>query len=130
VSPALASAAQRALEVDGTVDITTTGARSGEPRRIEIWFVHVDGRTFLTGTPGTRGWYANVLADDRLVFHLKESVTADLPARAVPVRDGETRRWLFTRPHRWVSWYREQATLEELVAGSPVVELHFEGDDA
>lgn len=117
-----------ALARDRTVDITTRGARSGEPRRIEIWFLHFDGRTFLTGTPGPRGWYANLLADDRLVLHLKESQHADLPARAAPVRDETTRRWIFTRSHPWVDWYRSQAPLDDLVARSPMVELHFEED--
>ena len=117
---------REALARDGTVDLTTRGARSGLPRRIEIWFLHLEGRTFVTGTPGPRGWYANLLADDRLTFHLKESLTADLPARAVPVTDDETRRWVFTREHPWVAWYRSQAPLDELVARSPMVELRFD----
>lgn len=119
-----------ALASDGTVDITTLGARSGEPRRIEIWFVQLDGRTFVTGTPGPRGWYANLLAHDRLTFHLKESLRADLEARAVPVRDERTRRWVFSQPHPWVDWYRSQTPLEELVARSPMVEVHFDGEDS
>jgi deazaflavin-dependent oxidoreductase (nitroreductase family) len=115
-----------ALAADGVVDITTVGARSGRPRRSEIWFLHLDGRTFITGTPGPRNWYANLLAHDRLTFHLKESLIADLPARAVPVLDDATRRWVFTQPHRWNDWYLAEAGLEELVSGSPMVELHFD----
>ena len=119
-----------ALASDGTVDITTQGARSGEPRRTEIWFLHLDGRTFVTGTPGPRGWYANLLAHDRFTFHLKESLRADLEARAVPVRDEPTRRWVFSQQHRWTGWYRSQTPLEDLVARSPMVEVHFDGEDA
>ncbi len=63
---------------DHTVDITTTGARSGRPRRIEIWFHNVDGTVYLTGLPGPRDWYANLMADPRLTFHLKHGVRADL----------------------------------------------------
>jgi hypothetical protein len=41
-----------------TIDITTLGARSGTPRRIEVWFHRIDGRWYLTGMPqpaaGTR----------------------------------------------------------------------------
>ncbi|MGH2983824.1 MAG: hypothetical protein ACRDK5_06185 [Solirubrobacterales bacterium] len=33
-------AIERALENDRTIDITTLGRRSGEPRRIEIWMHH------------------------------------------------------------------------------------------
>lgn len=118
---------RRALRTDGTIDITTFGARTGTPRRTEIWFVHLQGRTFITGTPGLRNWYANVLAHERFTFHLKESLAVDLAARAVPVRDQATRTWIFTRDHPWVAWYRSQAALERLVAASPVVEVHFEG---
>ena len=65
-----------ALESDGTIDITTTGARSGLPRRSEIWFLQLAGRTFITGTSDPRNWYANVLAEPRFVFHLKETLSA------------------------------------------------------
>ena len=41
-----------ALERDLTIDITTTGRRSGQPRRIEIWFYNVDGRIYLGGSSG------------------------------------------------------------------------------
>lgn len=122
------ASARAALARDGTVDITTRGARTGEPRRIEIWFVHLAGRTFLTGTPGPRGWYANLLAHDRLTFHLKESARADLPARAVPVTDEETRRWVFSGRHPWVEWYRSQASLDQLVARAPMVEVLFDDE--
>lgn len=114
-----------ALERDGTIDITTTGARSGLPRRSEIWFLHLDGRTFITGTSGPRHWYANLLAHPELVFHLKESVRADLPARATPVTDEATRRWVFAHEHPWIDWYLDNEPLESLVASAPMVEIHF-----
>jgi len=114
-----------ALASDGTIDITTIGARSGLPRRTEIWFLHLDGRTFITGTPGPRNWYSNVLAHDGFTFHLKESTRADLEARAVPVLDEPTRRWVFSQAHRWNDWYRAEASLDDLVAGSPMIEVVF-----
>ncbi len=117
-----------ALAADGTIDITTVGARSGLARRSEIWFLHLGRRTFITGTPGSRNWYANVLAHDRLTFHLKESVAADLEARAVPVLDEPTRRWVFTQPHRWNDWYLSQTSLEELITDAPMVEVLFLDD--
>ena len=70
---------------DRTIDITTTGARSGLPRRIETWFYRVGGRIYLTGDPGRRGWYANLRANPSFTFHLKTASTADLAARATPV---------------------------------------------
>jgi hypothetical protein len=117
-----------ALASDGTIDITTIGARSGLPRTTEIWFLHLEGRTFITGTPGPRAWYANLLAHERFTFHLKESVEADLEALAVPVLDDLTRRWVFSQPHAWNDWYRGEAAFDDLVADAPMVEVFFEGD--
>ena len=114
-----------ALARDGTIDITTVGARSGLARRSEIWFLHLDGRTFITGTPGPRNWYSNLLAHDLFTFHLRESTTADLSARAVPILDEATRRWVFSQPHRWNDWYLGEAPFDELVASAPLVEVLF-----
>ena len=80
---------------DHTVDITTIGARSNRPRRIEIWFHNVDGTVYITGLPGPRGWYANLLAHPQFTFHLVHGVHADLPAVATPVTDAEERARLF-----------------------------------
>ena len=52
---------QQALERDRTIDITTMGGKTGQPRRTEIWFHNVEGRLYITGTPGRRDWYANLL---------------------------------------------------------------------
>ena len=71
-----------------------------------------------------------MLANDRFTFHLKESVSADLDARAVPVLDEPTRRWVFSQPHAWNDWYRGEAALDDLVANAPMVEVLFEGDVA
>ncbi|GAB2648378.1 nitroreductase/quinone reductase family protein [Kribbella swartbergensis] len=76
---------------DHVIDITTTGARTGLLRRIEIWFHRVDGRFYLTGMPVRRSWYANLRKNPKFVVHLKRGVTADLPATAVAV-DEETRQ--------------------------------------
>lgn len=112
-----------ALTRDLTIDITTTGRHSGEPRTIEIWFLAIDNRIFVTGTPGPRDWYANLLADDTLIFHLKESVRADLEATARPVLDETTRRSVFE--HSSARWYREQTDVPDLVANAPMVEITF-----
>jgi len=111
-----------ALERDRVVDITTTGRHSGEPRRLEIWIHHLAGRHYITGTPGPRAWYANLVAHPRFVLHLKESATADLPASARPITADEERREVFgallpglpfeTKPHEWL-------------AGSPLVEVEL-----
>jgi deazaflavin-dependent oxidoreductase (nitroreductase family) len=112
------------LADDPTIDITTTGRRSGQPRRIEIWMLDVDGRFFITGTPGRRDWLANLRADPRLVVHLKRRAQQDLDAHAEPVTDPATRREVLE--HLSARWYRGQVPLDELVATSPMVEVTFE----
>ena len=92
-----------ALDTDDTVDITTTGRKSGQPQRIEIWFRRVAERTYITGTPGPRGWYANMLANPHFIFHLKQSFPIDLPARALPALDELERRQVLADPV--MSWY-------------------------
>ena len=61
---------KRALERDRTIDITTTGRNTGLPRRVEIWYHNLDGRLYITGLPGRRDWYANMLPNLRLLFLL------------------------------------------------------------
>ena len=126
------AAVRRALETEMTVDIVTTGRRTGLPRTIEIWFVNLDSRIHITGTvsdhdPGTphpRDWLANLIADPRMILRLKQSVHVDLPARAELVREPARRREIFLRPE--TRWYREQGeTVDDLVEGAPLVELTF-----
>jgi deazaflavin-dependent oxidoreductase (nitroreductase family) len=114
------------LADDPTIDITTTGRRSGQPRRIEIWMLDVDGRFFITGTPGRRDWLANLLADPALVVHLKRRAGVDLAARAAPLTDPDTRRRVVE--HVSAHWYRGQAAVDDLVATAPMVEVTFEED--
>jgi hypothetical protein len=115
---------QRALATDETIDITTTGRKSGQPRRIEIWFRQVNGSTYITGTPGTRDWYANLLENPSLTFHLKESIQVDLPAIVRFVLKPQERRTILSDAS--MSWYHEQVnSVEDLVQGSPLIEVLF-----
>ena len=114
----------KALASDETIDITTIGRKSGQPQRIEIWFKRLNGRTYITGTPGKRDWYANMLANPHFTFHLKQSIQADLPAHAEPILDEDERRRILADPV--MSWYQGRVrSLEELVEGSPLVEVLF-----
>lgn len=54
---------KRALETDMTIDITTTGRKSGQPRITEIWFHNIEGRLFITGLPGKKDWFANLVSN-------------------------------------------------------------------
>jgi deazaflavin-dependent oxidoreductase (nitroreductase family) len=114
---------KRALERDRTIDITTKGRKTGLPRRIEIWFHNLDGRLYITGLPGQRDWYANMLANPEFTFHLKGSVKADLPARARPITDKAERREVLSGIINGLGGGRD---LEAWVEGSPLVEIEIE----
>jgi deazaflavin-dependent oxidoreductase (nitroreductase family) len=109
---------QDALQRDRTIDITTRGRKTGQLRRTEIWFHNIDGHLYITGTPGRRDWYANLLAHPEFTFHLKQSVHADLPARAAPILDAAKRRAIITSIHHKLAGDRD---LEAWVKGSPLV---------
>jgi deazaflavin-dependent oxidoreductase (nitroreductase family) len=112
---------RRALAEDPTVDITTIGRRSGQPRRIEIWMMAVDDQFFITGTPGRRDWLANLRADPRIVVHRTRGEELDLDGRASEVTDEPTRRRVIE--HLAASWYRGQTSIDDLVANAPMVEI-------
>jgi deazaflavin-dependent oxidoreductase (nitroreductase family) len=118
---------RRALAHGLTCDITTIGRTSGKPRRIEIWYVLIDAQVYITGTPGPRDWYANLLAQPRFVFHIKEGAQADLPARATPITDPAERRRILGHVIRSNSWFRAQSyDLDAWVAASPLVAVAFD----
>ena len=117
-----------ALARDRVIDITTTGRRTGEPRRIEIWYHRVDGRYYITGTPGRpRDWYANLVAHPTFTFHLKESATADLPATARAVTDPAEREKVFAGLLTPLAAFTRKPGQEPeaWVADSPLVEVTF-----
>ncbi len=127
-------AVRKALEIgpaspreDRLVDITTYGAKTGEPRRIEIVFHRLEGRWYLTGTPGPRGWYANLRKNPRLVFHLKHRVVADAPATARPITEDPERRQVLTPLVADIAAARGgELDLDDWLARSPLVEVTFD----
>lgn len=113
---------RRALTHGATIDITTTGRRSGEDRRVEIVFHTFDGRLYITGMPRagrTRAWLLNLGADPHFTFHLKGSVMADLPATARIITDDAERRAVFANV---VKVWRGQ-DIETMTHDSPLIEV-------
>ena len=120
---------RRALTEGGIIDITTTGRRSGRPRRIEIVFHVIGGRTYISGMPRAdrkRRWLSNLEADPRLTVHLKRGVVADLPATARIVTDIAERRAILEHVAR--SWRRTD--VDAMVAHSPLIEVTIDGLDS
>ena len=115
-------AIRRLLDRGGLIDITTTGRRSGQPRRIEIVFHNIDGRRIITGRPShrIRSWIHNLTADPRMTFHVKGPLHADLPAHARVISDPEERRAIAD----WVStnaWHGMDP--QSMAAFSPMIEV-------
>ena len=120
-----------------TIDITTTGRRTGQPRRIEIVFYQLDGEVYLSGIPAptTRNWLANLAAEPRFTFHLKHGVVADLPAAATVITDPAERRRVLALFVEQFNRRREpgspwpEAVLDEWVEHSPLAKVTFVDTD-
>jgi deazaflavin-dependent oxidoreductase (nitroreductase family) len=66
--------------------LTTTGRRSGQPRRIEIWFTRIDGRFYVIAEHlWDAQWVQNVVADPRVQVRVGDD---EFPARARVVNAG------------------------------------------
>lgn len=127
---------EKALRTDRTIDIVTVGRRTGKKRTTEIWFTNIQGRIIICGTPSSDGnlgkrrprdWLANLKAHPAFDFCFKESNAICLPARASEITDQADRRHIMGAPE--TVWYRDQGfNVDELVLGSPIVEVFFLGD--
>jgi deazaflavin-dependent oxidoreductase (nitroreductase family) len=111
------------LPLTGTCDLSTVGRRSGRLRRVEIWYVIVDGQIMVTGTPGARHWLANLRDHPGAVLHLRDP-DRDLAVTAEEVGNAATRRRVATEAWRLQPWYADQPySIEQWVADSPMVRL-------
>ncbi len=107
----------------GTCEVSTVGHRSGEWRRVEIWYVVVDGEIVLTGTPGARHWLANLRARPTAVLHLRRP-DRDVEVTATELTEREQRRRVVEEAWRLQPWYADQPfTVEDWVEGSPMVRM-------
>ena len=108
------------------IDITTTGRRTGKPRRIEITYHIIDGRIYISGMPvagRTRAWLRNLAADPRFTFHLKGRVPADLPATARVITDEAERRAVFAEIVK--VWSNQD--IETMTSYAPLIEVTLDG---
>ncbi len=104
------------------IDLTTTGRRTGQLRRIEIVLHNDHGQLFITGMPRadrTRDWIYNIEADPHAVIHLKQAVVADVPATARVVTDPNERRPLIEAAAR--RWGRTD--VPDMLRHSPLIVL-------
>jgi hypothetical protein len=76
----------------------------------------------VSGRPGRRDWYANLLADPNITFHLTGPIQADLPALARPITEPVERRQVMERVT--ASWGAADR-LELFLRRSPLIEVTF-----
>ena len=114
-----------ALSRGHVIDITTTGRKTGEPRRIEIVFHNIGGRLYISGQPRPeeRAWLSNLRANPHFIFHLKGGPSADLPATARVIDDERERREVLTQVAR--IWKRDD--VDRMVKESPLSEVTLDG---
>lgn len=114
------SSIRRALSRGHTIDLTTTGRRTGLARRIELVFHAIDGRVYISGMPGRpRSWLANIRANPRVTLHLKGAVRADLPSTARELTEPEERRRIMEQVAR--NWNRTD--VDRMMVSSPLIEV-------
>lgn len=121
-------AAHEALQKTGSViDITTTGRKSGEARRIEIVFHNFGGTVYISGfpRPQKRSWLANLEANPDFTFHLRNDVKADLAATARSITDATERRSILEQVKSSQEGWKD-VDIEDAVNMSPLVEVTFE----
>jgi deazaflavin-dependent oxidoreductase (nitroreductase family) len=117
---------RRALSRGHLIDITTTGRRTGQPRRVELVFHNIDGRLFISGMPNARrmrAWLRNLIDDPRFTFHLRGPAAADLPATARVITEVAERRAVLEHVAR--NWNRTD--VDFMVQHSPLIEVSVEG---
>ena len=118
---------REALTKSGSViDITTTGRKTGEPRRIEIVFHSFGGKVYISGypRPQKRSWLANLEAHPDFTFHLKNDVKADLAATARSITDEAERLPILEEvKSSQTTW--DEVSLEDALKMSPLVEVTF-----
>lgn len=119
-------ALRAALGRSQVIDLTTTGARTGLARRVEIVLHNFDGGLYLSGMPNRarkRSWLANIEANPAITIHLKGALPTDLPATARAVADATERRTILEKVAR--VWNRTDVTV--MVEHSPLVEVSIPG---
>ncbi len=56
--------------------LTTRGRKSGQPREIEIWFTHLDGRYYVIAEYPTSQWVQNLKANPQVQVRVGEKTFA------------------------------------------------------
>jgi deazaflavin-dependent oxidoreductase (nitroreductase family) len=115
---------REALTRSQVIDMSTTGRKSGEQRRIEIVMHNLGGRRYISGMPfrQRRSWLANIEANPQITIHLKRGLHADVPATAREITDPTERRQILEQIAR--VWKRNDVDI--MMEYSPLIEVNVE----
>jgi deazaflavin-dependent oxidoreductase (nitroreductase family) len=112
---------REALTRSQVIDMTTTGRKSGQARRVEIVMHNLGGRIYISGMPfrQRRGWIANIEANPQITIHLKRGLRADVPASAREITDPKERRPILEQIAQ--VWKRND--VDTMMDYSPLIEV-------
>ena len=124
--PPLDGAVRAALDHGQLIDLTTTGAKSGRERRVEIVLHSFDGHLYISGMPNParkRSWLANIEKNPAITVHLRGALMTDLPAVARVISEPAERRAVLEKVAR--VWHRTDLGI--MFEHSPLVEVSIPG---
>jgi deazaflavin-dependent oxidoreductase (nitroreductase family) len=108
------------------IELTTTGAKSGQPRRVMLTSPLEEGDTIVIvasrgGDPIHPAWYHNILADPEVDVVYRGKPKRKMHAR-VATAEERARMWpILTKAHKNYAGYQEKTTREiPLVLLEPV----------
>lgn len=108
--------------------LTTTGAKSGEPRTSPMMYLELEGRTYVFASNAGRDthplWYSNLLANPTVTVEIGDR---SFPATAVVVTGDARDRIYAEQAARYPGFAEYQAGTSRLI---PVVELIEDTDAA
>jgi deazaflavin-dependent oxidoreductase (nitroreductase family) len=104
--PAMTKPDLSRLERYWNCHLTTTGRKSGKPRRVTIWYALGPGTVYLTGGSEEPQWCRNIRADGRVELEIGGQRLAgrarviDDPAEGRAIRERFVRRYVLARLSR------------------------------
>ncbi len=105
------------LESRWNCKLTTLGRKSGQPRRVTIWFALGSGVVYLTGNESTPQWCRNIRANGQVEIEIAgeklvgRARVIDDPAEAAAIRQRFVQRYLLARLSRLFGGYTDSVAV-------------------
>ncbi len=116
----------RALDRGWNCRLTVVGRKSGQPRKVTIWYVCKDGVVYLTGGKENPQWCRNLRANGDVQVELRgrrfrgRAKLIDEPDEAAAIRQRFVQKYLLARLSRVFGGYSASvAVVVELLGPDP-----------